>query len=94
MKQPFSFIIILIMGILRGINHLVALVSTPLSMIPFLVGVFFIWIIQTIGKIFVPNLELIDLYTSDYHEMIQEIKRKKYDELYSEMKKREDQDKL
>ena len=93
MKQPFSFIILLIYGILRGINYLVAQVSVPLSMIPFLVGVFFIWIIQTIAKIFMPNLEIVDLYTNDYHEMIQDIKKKRYDELYSEMKKREDQNK-
>ena len=95
MRQLFTFFILLIVSIFRGINYVVAQVSIPLSKIPFLIGAFCVWILQSVIKMFITtNGDMFYIYTSDYEEMIQKIKQKRYDELYSEMKKREDQDKL
>ena len=93
MREILSYIIIFITGTLRGVNYMIASININLSMIPYLIGMVVVWLMQLVAKIFIPiNESIVYIYVSDYHEMIEKIKKKKYDELYNEMKKREKQD--
>jgi hypothetical protein len=92
-REILSYIIIFITGTLRGVNYMIASININLSMIPYLIGMVVVWLMQLVAKIFIPiNESIVYIYVSDYHEMIEKIKQKKYDELYNEMKKREKQD--
>jgi len=94
MRQIFFFISMVIVNLFNGISYIIATINIPLSNIPFFVGLILVWIIETIAGIFV-NLRgsLVHIYAEAYREMIDKLKKKKYDELYSEMNKRKKTDK-
>lgn len=86
---PFMVIVL----IFQGITYLVAHVNIPLSKIPFAFQFIAAKTMDVLSGWMGPyRLGTAASIYNEYEKMIQEIKKEKYDELYYEMRKREEKE--